>query len=163
MFVACADGRTRKCFPILAATSVDYEEAVILTAVKSGPHCYRCQVRPNDREVISKVWPLRTHIYTEMMINKTRQAKRSKEKSVDDCMELEDYPYFVKLYYAVNIHTAITTDLLHIFFSNGLVQRFIGCVENIVGNRVIEVINARIAAVLLYHDMRILNRGYLSI
>ena len=38
-----------------------------------------------------------------------------------------------------------------------------GYVENIIGNKVIEVINARITAVLLYHDMRILNRGYLSI
>lgn len=163
MLVACADGRTRKCFPILAATSVDYEEAVIPTAVKSGLHCYHCQVRPNERENISKVWPLRRHTYTSTMVNKTRQAKRTKEKSADNCMELEDYPCFADLHYAINIHTAITTDLLHIFFSNGLVQRFMGCVENIVGDRVMEVIDARIAAVPPYHDMRILNRGYLSI
>jgi len=44
----------RKYFLVLIATSLDYEEVVLITGVKSGQHYYRCQVVPNKQEELLK-------------------------------------------------------------------------------------------------------------
>ena len=48
--VGCADGWTRRCFPIIVVMAIDYEEQVKVTGVKSNQHCTICKVRVEERE-----------------------------------------------------------------------------------------------------------------
>ncbi|KAH6117806.1 hypothetical protein HBI64_184020 [Parastagonospora nodorum] len=42
ILLACADGRTRQCYPTICAILADYEEQVLLTGVKKNRYCMRC-------------------------------------------------------------------------------------------------------------------------
>ncbi|KAH5340194.1 hypothetical protein HBI33_247100 [Parastagonospora nodorum] len=42
ILLACADRRTRQCYPTICAILADYEEQVLLTSVKKNRHCTRC-------------------------------------------------------------------------------------------------------------------------
>ncbi|KAH6098961.1 hypothetical protein HBI69_233170 [Parastagonospora nodorum] len=42
ILLACADGRTRQCYPTICAILADYEEQVLLTGVKKNCYCTRC-------------------------------------------------------------------------------------------------------------------------
>ncbi|KAH5001643.1 hypothetical protein HBI74_248900 [Parastagonospora nodorum] len=42
ILLACADGRTRQCYPTICAILADYEEQVLLTSVKKNRYCTRC-------------------------------------------------------------------------------------------------------------------------
>ncbi|KAH5695417.1 hypothetical protein HBI44_120290 [Parastagonospora nodorum] len=42
ILLACADRRTRQCYPTICAILADYEEQVLLTGVKKNRHCTRC-------------------------------------------------------------------------------------------------------------------------
>ncbi|KAH6331178.1 hypothetical protein HBI38_024470 [Parastagonospora nodorum] len=42
ILLACADGRTRQCYPTIYAILADYEEQVLLTSIKKNRHCTRC-------------------------------------------------------------------------------------------------------------------------
>ncbi|KAF6227507.1 hypothetical protein HO173_012247 [Letharia columbiana] len=48
--IQCADGLTRRCHPILAAMTLDYEEQAMVTSILSGRHCPTCTVPPTERE-----------------------------------------------------------------------------------------------------------------
>ncbi|KAH5748894.1 hypothetical protein HBI88_249260 [Parastagonospora nodorum] len=42
ILLACADGRTRQCYPTICAILANYEEQVLLTSVKKNCYCTRC-------------------------------------------------------------------------------------------------------------------------
>ncbi|KAH4131319.1 hypothetical protein HBH47_017080 [Parastagonospora nodorum] len=42
ILLACADRRTRQCYPTICAILADYKEQVLLTSVKKNRHCTRC-------------------------------------------------------------------------------------------------------------------------
>ncbi|KAH6281654.1 hypothetical protein HBI38_177430 [Parastagonospora nodorum] len=42
ILLACADRRTRQCYPTICAILADYEEQVLLTGVKKNRYCTRC-------------------------------------------------------------------------------------------------------------------------
>ncbi|CZS92430.1 uncharacterized protein RAG0_02928 [Rhynchosporium agropyri] len=50
VWMRCSDGYIRKCFPVIAGMCIDYPEQCLVTGVKNGPHCPRCEVRPEHRE-----------------------------------------------------------------------------------------------------------------
>ncbi|KAH5465659.1 hypothetical protein HBI22_249470 [Parastagonospora nodorum] len=41
ILLACADGRTRQCYPTICAILADYEEQVLLTSIKKNRYCTR--------------------------------------------------------------------------------------------------------------------------
>ncbi len=68
LLMMCADGRVRRCHPIIAGMSVDYKEQVVITGIKSGMQCSMCQVPPEERENLCKTWALRIHESTRAQI-----------------------------------------------------------------------------------------------
>ena len=87
----------------------DYEEQVLITGVKSNRHCPICTVPPNERENITKQWPLRTHEDTQAQINRQGTEKVPRE---DDSWvhPVQNFAWDQPL---VNIHTSMTVDILH--------------------------------------------------
>ncbi|KAH5245152.1 hypothetical protein HBI72_183400 [Parastagonospora nodorum] len=47
ILLACADRRTRQCYPTICAILANYEEQVLLTSVKKNRHCTRCTKHHN--------------------------------------------------------------------------------------------------------------------
>ncbi|KAH5559681.1 hypothetical protein HBI25_110250 [Parastagonospora nodorum] len=66
ILLACADGRTRQCYPTICAILADYEEQVLLTGVKKNRHCTRCTVAPDDREDLCGSYLWRTEQFTQL-------------------------------------------------------------------------------------------------
>ncbi len=54
LLMICADGRVRRCHPIIVGMSVDYEEQVMITGINLGMQCSMCQVPPKERENLCK-------------------------------------------------------------------------------------------------------------
>ena len=54
------DGNVRKCHLIIAGINVDHKKQVVITGIKSGMQCSRCQVLSNKCENLCKKWPIRT-------------------------------------------------------------------------------------------------------
>jgi Plavaka transposase len=143
--IRCADGRDRKCFPILAGIMADYEEQALLTGVMSGRQCTTCTVPPSLREDLLQRWPMRTHEGMQEQIAKQRladlaaqskttsgknansnkseeQRQREKEERVHDLENFAwHHPY-------TNIHSAMMMDMLHQLLK-GVVQYLIDWVK----------------------------------
>lgn len=64
----CVDGNVRQCQPIVAGMTVDYEEHVVITGIKSGMQCSMCQIPPEKRENLCKIWPKITHDSTRAQL-----------------------------------------------------------------------------------------------
>ena len=56
LLMMCADGNVRQCHTIVAGMSVDYEEQIVITGIKSGMQCSMWQVPPKKRENVCKMW-----------------------------------------------------------------------------------------------------------
>src|SRR3954471_2304521 len=78
--MVCADGYTRRCFPILTKMISDYEEQVLLTGVKSGVHCVSCTVKSNERENLLSQHANRTHQSTRAQIDLQGYKKSIREE-----------------------------------------------------------------------------------
>ena len=59
--VTCADGYTRRCYPIIAGFMADYEEQVLITGIKKAQHYSICIVLPHEQENLTKRWDNHTH------------------------------------------------------------------------------------------------------
>ncbi len=68
LLMMCADGSVRRLHLIIAGMSVDYEEQVVITGIKSGMQCSMCQIPPEERENLCKTWALKTHKSTRAQI-----------------------------------------------------------------------------------------------
>ncbi|KAH6091042.1 hypothetical protein HBI65_162100 [Parastagonospora nodorum] len=84
ILLACADRRTRQCYPTICAILADYEEQVLLTSVKKNRYCTRC----------------------------TLQQERCLDKGHNDFVHLVDC--FGWKHYNFNIHVSLATDTLHL-------------------------------------------------
>ncbi len=70
-----ADGRVRQCHPIITDMSVDYEEQVVITGIKSGMQYSMYQVSPKERENLFKIWALRIYESTGAQIALQSQVR----------------------------------------------------------------------------------------
>lgn len=123
----CADGAYRRCYPVLAACGADYEEQCTITGIKHGRHCAKCLVPPDERYNLMGVWRERSRDSTlsQFKLDKKRKEEKgsSKEKAKKkDPMALAPMWNFAWKHPNVNIHHCLAIDLLHVFFSNGLVE-----------------------------------------
>ena len=75
LLIMCADGNVWQCHPIVAGISVDYEEQVVITGIKSGMQYSMCQVPPEERENFCKMWLKRTHDSTRAQLALQDTAK----------------------------------------------------------------------------------------
>jgi hypothetical protein len=81
IYLRCADGLIRQCYPVIGGFMLDHEEQALLTGVKYNVHCTLCQIPPDQRQYLVPLerWPLRTHEYTQDLItSQRRQAKATK-------------------------------------------------------------------------------------
>ena len=113
----CADGAYRRCYPVLAACGADYEEQCTITGIKHGRHCPKCLVPPDERYKLTGVWRERSQESTLKQF--ALDKNKNKEK---DPMALAPMRNFAWKHSNVNIHRCLSIDLLHLFFSNGLVE-----------------------------------------
>ncbi|KAF2715839.1 hypothetical protein K431DRAFT_289888, partial [Polychaeton citri CBS 116435] len=122
--IACADGWTRQCFPIIAAMVIDHEEQVKVTGVKSNSHCTMCQVKPDDREDL-EVWaPWRTHKTTQQQHKRQRLSKIEKK----DVSWIHDINCFAYGHRYVNIHKTMMVDILHQLLK-GVLMHVLGWIQ----------------------------------
>ena len=54
VLMICADGNLRKYHLIIVSMSVNYEEQIVITGIKSSMQCLMCQILPNKRENLCK-------------------------------------------------------------------------------------------------------------
>ncbi|KAH6417899.1 hypothetical protein HBI59_246410 [Parastagonospora nodorum] len=98
ILLACADRRTRQCYPTICAILADYEEQVLLTGVKKNCYCTRYT---------------RTEQFTRL------QQERCLDKGHDDFVHLVNC--FGWKHHNFNIHVSLATDTLHLLLKGLLV------------------------------------------
>lgn len=106
----CADGHTRRGYPILCGIIVDYQEQTLITGVKNNQRCTICKVPPKGRgELLKGSWAFRTHQDTQEQIQ--RQRSMRVDPSSDDWVH--DAPCFAWNHAHFNIHEGMLADILH--------------------------------------------------
>lgn len=106
--IECADGCTRKCFPVISGFMADYEEQTLLTGVKSGQPCTICTVPPRECDKLHLQWPEQTHQYMQEAIERIHLGELGEAE-----MAIHDVENFAWYHTNTNIHTAIMVDPLH--------------------------------------------------
>jgi hypothetical protein len=115
----CADGNTRKCYPVLCAILADYEEQVLITGVKSGKHCTRCKVLPSNREILTgQVFEWRDELYTREQ--QRRQVENNTAK--EDGSWVHPVACFAWKHPFFNVHRSLATDILHLLLKGVLMH-----------------------------------------
>jgi hypothetical protein len=127
--VKCADGRQRRCHPIIAGFMADYEEQVLITGIKKAQHCSICTVPPHERENLMKQWDHRTHELTQHQISRQRQTGLAK---TDDTW-VHDVENFAWKHPYLNIHSAMMVDPLHQLLK-GITMYLISWTRTLVGD-----------------------------
>jgi hypothetical protein len=128
----CADGAVRRCFPVLSCVVADYEEQCILTGIKHREHCPKCLIPPTDRHDLTRSAPQRTHKTTRDQLQKQSGLGPYRKASKEEKPWYLNYTSnFAWHHPKTDIHHCIAFDLLHVFFSNGLVDRLIGWMQTI--------------------------------
>ena len=109
----CANGNLRKCHPIIVSMSVDYEEQVVITSIKSGMQCSMCQVPSNERENLCKKWPKRTHerMLSQLALQNTEDWIEENGLKYLDCVY--SMRNFAWNHFFVNIYEYMMLDILH--------------------------------------------------
>ena len=125
----CADGRYRRCFPILSNILADYEEQVLITGIKSGRQCPNCVIPPDERENLCSKWPTRTHKDMQTQIAK---QKRQKISPRDDSW-VHDIDNFAWHHSYINIYDSMSIDLLH-QLHKGVIKNLIDWVSDLIGD-----------------------------
>ena len=87
----------------------DYEEQVLITGIKMNQQCSICHVPPNERENLSREWPMRTHEDTQERI----QRQRMKNTPTNDPSYVHPRENFAWMHYGANIHAMMMVDILH--------------------------------------------------
>ena len=64
LLMICADENVRKYHLIIAGTSVNYKEQVVITDIKSDMQYSICQVLSIKRKNLCKKWPKKIYEYT---------------------------------------------------------------------------------------------------
>lgn len=105
---------------MIATIIADYPEQVLVTGVKKNRHCPICRIKHNKRGEFTKKAKPRTHEYTQNRIRLQRAGLTSKE----DEGGVHNIYNFAWRHHHVNIHTAITVDILHQLLK-GIVMRLI--------------------------------------
>ncbi len=79
LLMMCADRHVRQCYPIIVSMSINYEEQVVITGIRSGMQYSMYQVPPKERENLCKTWTLRIHESMQAQI-----ALQEREKWIED-------------------------------------------------------------------------------
>ena len=136
--ITCADDRTRRCYPIIAAIMADYPEQVLLTGVKKNRQCPTCLVPPDERGELTKTWRLRTHEYTRQRI----KAQRKDPDLTKDPMAIHDLKNFAWRHHLVNVHAILTVDILHQLLK-GIVMRLLTWIQDLIKDHVVPTATKR--------------------
>lgn len=73
--ILCADGMTRRCFPVIAAMTIDHEEQAVMAGTRGTSQCPLCEVDPKQREDL-EIWaPWRTHNDMQHQIHRQRRME----------------------------------------------------------------------------------------
>ena len=152
LLMMCKDRNVRQCHPIVASMSVDYEEQVVITGIKSGMQCLMCQVPPKERENLCKMWPKRTHDSTRAQLALQDTAELVKENGLKylDCVYL--IRNFVWNHSFVNIYECMMLDILYQLLK-GMVggTHMLQWLKNIVGAKFKEA-RVKVGATRLLHQ-----------
>ncbi|KAH5464309.1 hypothetical protein HBI22_250000 [Parastagonospora nodorum] len=107
ILLACADRRTRQCYPTICAILANYEEQVLLTSIKKNRHYTRYT---------------RTEQFTQL------QQERCLNKGHDDFVHPVNC--FRWKHHNFNIHVSLATDTLHLLLK-GLVIKMLDFMQDI--------------------------------
>ncbi len=100
LLMMCAEGRVRRYHPIIAGLSVDYEEQVVITGIKSGMQCFMCQVPLEERENLCKIWALRIHesTWAQIALQETEEWIEDYGHGDPDCVHsMENFAWNIHL------------------------------------------------------------------
>ncbi|KZV99339.1 hypothetical protein EXIGLDRAFT_592623, partial [Exidia glandulosa HHB12029] len=113
VLLADSRGVVRGCHPILAAYVADYPEQCLVTGVRYGEACPRCDIL-KDHFDIDECGDLRHQDDTLATIRYANKLPAGAKASVLDAAGLNDIPApFWADWPHANIHAAITSDVLH--------------------------------------------------
>lgn len=119
--IQCADGVTRKCYPILAAMTLDYPEQALVTGVLNGS-CPICEVPPAERERLCPPtpYPKRTPERTAEQLRLQKGYTKATPKHLRD-MRVHDRRPFTDGHFLGDIYRLQCFDILHSLMVKGLI------------------------------------------
>ncbi len=112
LLMMCADRNVQQCHPIIAGISIDDEEQVVITGIKSSMQCSMCQVPPNERENLCKKWPKRTHEHTMSQLALQDPEDWIEENRLRHPNCVHSMRNFAWNHSFVNIHECMTLNIL---------------------------------------------------
>ena len=120
--IQCADGLTRRCHPILAAMTLDYEEQAMVTSILTNRHCPTCTVPPTERERLCPPipYPKRTPERTAEQLRLQKGYTTATPKHLRN-MVVHDRRPFTDGHFAVDIYRLQSFDILHSLMVKGLI------------------------------------------
>lgn len=149
------DGRTRHCFPILAAYVADYPEQCLVTSVRYG-YCPICEC-PHDqlgewgdcerRTQGDVLETLRTAFAALTVKDREAILKESGLAAIKD-------PFWADLPH-LNIHSSITPDILHQLYQ-GLIKHLTSWIQRLIGPKELD---HRLSRLPPNHPVRIYDQG----
>ncbi|KAI8940000.1 hypothetical protein NX059_003723 [Plenodomus lindquistii] len=130
--MVCADGRMRRCFPVLCGIIADYQEQTLITGVKSNQHCTICKVPPNERgDLTGTRWPFRTHADTKLQIRR-QIAQNIHPNKAEWVHDMECFAWHHEHF---NVHEGMLVDTLHQLLK-GLVMYTVKWIQQLVGDTI---------------------------
>ena len=113
ILMICADRNVWQYHLIIGSMSVDYEEQVVITGIKSGMQCSMCHILPEERKNLCKVWPRQT--YKSMCVQVAQQ--NTIEWMEENGSKHPDYMHsitnFAESHFFMNIHQCMLLDILY--------------------------------------------------
>lgn len=153
------DGAIRRCYPILACYVADYPEQCLVSCVRSGQTCPKCNIKHNQLGDNAK-GELRLQTETIHLIRGANAAGAAKtQKDMDNRLKncgLNNIPDpFFADWPHTNIHSAITSDILHQLYQ-GLIKHLLNWVTYLMGE---DELDARIKRLPRSHGLRLFVDG----
>lgn len=153
-----ADGRVRRCFPLLAGASLDYPEQCLATCVCYG-ECPICECDPDQLGDYTS-HSRRTQAQTSRILKlaKLHTSFSTLNKFLKRFGIAAIFTPFWEGFPHADIHSAITPDILHQLYQ-GMVKHLTGWIQRIIGPKELD---QRLARLPPNHPLRIYHHGISS-
>ena len=153
-----ADGRVRRCYPLLAGASLDYPEQCLVAGVRYG-ECPICGCTPDSLgDYVDSPRRTQTQTLRILALSKLRPT----QTAIDDFLKSWGIAPIFKPFWErhphTDIHSAITPDILHQIYQ-GLVRHLTKWIQRLIGPKEFD---QRLARLPPNHPLRIYNHGISS-